>query len=77
MATTSYGSISQRTAAWAADEMLAHAMPIELLGGMGQQKPIPKNTADNAKFRRPIPFPAALAPLTEGVTPPSKAMKIS
>jgi len=75
MATTSYGSISQRTAAWAADEMLAHAMPIVLLGGMGQQKPIPKNTADNAKFRRPIPFPAALAPLTEGVTPPSKAMQ--
>lgn len=74
MATTSYGSISQRTAAWAANEALAHAMPIELLGGMGQQKPIPKNTADNAKFRRAIPFPAALAPLSEGVTPPSRAM---
>lgn len=75
MATTSYGSISQRTAAWAATEMLAHAMPIELLGGMGQQKPIPKNTADNAKFRRPVPFPAAVAPLSEGITPPSRAMQ--
>lgn len=75
MANTTYGSISQRTAAWAATEMLAHAMPIELLGGMGQQKPIPKNTADNAKFRRPVPFPAAVAPLTEGVTPPSRAMQ--
>ena len=75
MATSTYGSISQRTAAWAANEMLAHAMPIELLGGMGQQKPIPKNTADNAKFRRPVPFPAAVAPLSEGITPPARAMQ--
>lgn len=74
MAASTYGSIGQRTAAWAANEMLAHAMPVELLGGMGQQKPIPKNTADNAKFRRPVPFPAALAPLSEGVTPPSRSM---
>lgn len=75
MSTTNYGSISQRTAAWAAKEMIEHAMPIEVLAKFAQSKPIPKNTADNAKFRRPIPFPPALTPLTEGVTPAGRAMQ--
>ena len=44
---TDYGQISQRTAAWAATEMLSHAEPIIVLGKFGQTKPIPKNTADN------------------------------
>lgn len=74
MSTTTYGSISQRTAAWAADEMLAHAMPIEVLARFALSKPIPKNTAEAAKFRRAIPFPPATTPLTEGVTPAGRAM---
>lgn len=69
MATTTYGVVNQRTAAWAATEMLAHAEPIEVLSRFGQNKPIPKNKADNAKFRRPIPFAVATTALTEGVTP--------
>jgi N4-gp56 family major capsid protein len=75
MSTTTYGSISQRTAAWASKEMLAHAMPIEVLARHGASKPVPKNTAEGAKFRRPIPFPAATTPLTEGVTPAGRAMQ--
>lgn len=75
MTTTTYGSISQRTAAWAATEMLDHAMPVEVLARYAQGKDIPKNTADNAKFRRPIPFPPATSPLSEGVTPPGRAMQ--
>lgn len=70
MATTTYGSISQRTAAWASTEALAHAMPVEVLARYGQSKPIPKNTADGAKFRRAVPFAAATTPLAEG-TPPT------
>ena len=31
MANTTYGTISQRTAAWAATEMLSHAEPILVL----------------------------------------------
>jgi len=46
MATTTYGSISQRTAAWAATEMLQHAEPILVLSKFGQSKPLPKNKAD-------------------------------
>lgn len=74
MATTDYGSINQRTAAWAANEMLSHAEPVVVLGKFGQSKPLPKNKADNVKFRRPIPFPVATTPLTEGVTPTARAM---
>lgn len=74
-ATVSYGSISQRTAAWAAKEMIEHALPIEVLAKFAQAKAIPKNTADNAVFRRPIPFAPATTPLTEGVTPPGHAMQ--
>lgn len=74
MATTEYGDISQRTAAWAATEMLAHAEPILVLSKFGQNKPIPKNKADTVKFRRPVPFATATVPLVEGVSPTAQQM---
>ena len=74
MSITTYGSISQRTAAWASKEMLSHAMPIECLSRFALSKPIPKNVAEQAKFRRAIPFPPATTPLTEGVTPAGRAL---
>lgn len=71
MTQTNYGSINQRTAAWASREMLAHAEPVLVLSKFGASKPLPANRAKTAKFRRPIPFPAVPANqlLTEGVTP--------
>lgn len=36
-------------------EILAHAMPVEVLGITGTQKQIPKNTSDNVTFRRWLP----------------------
>lgn len=57
MSTVTYGSISQRTAAWASKDMLEHALPIECLARFAASKPIPKNTAEAAKFRRAVPFP--------------------
>lgn len=75
MATTEYGDISQRTAAWAASEMLSHAEPILVLSKFGQSKPLPKNKADTVKFRRPVPFPVVTTPLTEGVTPTAQQMQ--
>jgi len=74
MADTTYGVIDQRTAAWAATEALAHAEPIAVLSKFGQVKPIPKNTAEGVKFRRPVPFAAAATPLAEGVSPTPQAM---
>lgn len=37
-------------------EILAHAMPVEVLGITGVQKPMPKNSGDNTVFRRFLPF---------------------
>lgn len=74
MSKTTYGDINQRTAAWAATEMLAHAEPILVLSKFGQNRPLPKNTADNVKFRRPVPFTVSTVPLVEGVTPTAQQM---
>ncbi|MGS2743604.1 N4-gp56 family major capsid protein [Halomonas sp. LS-001] len=72
---TTYGDISQRTAAWAATEMLAHAEPILVLSKFGQSKPLPKNKADTVKFRRPVPFVVVDIPLIEGETPAAQQMQ--
>jgi len=71
MAGSLYGDISQRTAAWAATEMLEHARPIIVLSDYGQSKPMPKNKAEQVKFRRPVPYVVSTTQLTEGVTPSS------
>lgn len=72
--TTTYGDISQRTAAWAATEMLRHAEPILVLQKFGTPKEMPRNKANTVKFRRPIPFGPATTPLVEGVTPSAQKM---
>jgi N4-gp56 family major capsid protein len=71
---TSYGDISQRTAAYAAADQLSHAEPILVLNKFGQSKPLPKNKADTVSWIRPIPFPVATTPLTEGETPAARKM---
>jgi N4-gp56 family major capsid protein len=74
MATTTYAGLSQRTVAWACKEMLAHAEPQLVLSKFGQFKPMPKNVAEQVKFRRPVPLALAKTALTEGVPPTAKAM---
>lgn len=74
MSVTKYGDINQRTAAYATAKMLNHAKPVFVLQAFGESKPMPKNKADNMKFRRSIPFPAATIPLVEGVTPTAQKM---
>jgi N4-gp56 family major capsid protein len=69
MATTTYGDIGNRTAGYAAAEMLKHAAPVTVLSMFGVSKPAPKNKTDTVKFRRPVPFAVPTAPLAEGVTP--------
>lgn len=77
MTMTTYGSISQRTAAWAAREMLSHAEPVLVLAKFGASKPIPMNRAKTAKFRRPIPFAVSATNqlLIEGTTPTAVQMQ--
>lgn len=40
-------------------EILAHAMPVEVLGITGTQKQMPRNQGDNVTFRRWLPFGGA------------------
>lgn len=70
-----YGDIGQRTAGYAVVDMLDHAQAIFVLSLFGLTKEMPKNKADNMKFRRPIPFAPALTPLVEGVTPAAQSMQ--
>ena len=74
MASTTYSNLSQRTNAYAAKEMLAHAEPIACLSKFGMTKPMPKNKANTIKFRRPVPLAVATTPLTEGTPPTSQAL---
>jgi N4-gp56 family major capsid protein len=74
MATTTYGSLSQRTAAYAMVEALSHAEPVIVLGKFGMNKPIPKNKALTVKFRRANPYGAVSVPLTEGTAPTARAI---
>jgi N4-gp56 family major capsid protein len=70
--TTTYGDINQRTAGYAAADMLRHAEPFIVLSRMGLTKPMPKNKAEKVIFRRPVPLAAATTPVVEGVTPTSQ-----
>jgi N4-gp56 family major capsid protein len=74
MTQTLYGTINQRTAAYVQREMLKHAEPVIVLQKLALTKPIPMNTADTMKFRRPTPFSANTVPIAEGVTPTAQAM---
>lgn len=71
MSGSNYGDINQRTAVYAEVEMLEHARPIIVLSDYGQSKPLPKNKAEQVKFRRPIPYTVSTTQLVEGVTPTS------
>jgi N4-gp56 family major capsid protein len=64
-----YGDISPRTAAWAAETMLARAEPFLSMARFGQQQPIPTNKTNVVRFRRYNAFTPSTTPLVEGVTP--------
>jgi N4-gp56 family major capsid protein len=63
------GDISQRTALYAATDMLEYAGPHIVLDKFGDSKPMPKNKSLVQKFRRPKVFGASDTPLVEGITP--------
>lgn len=64
-----YGDISPRVGVVAIGQFLAHAQPQLLLERFGQTQAMPKNQGHLMKWRRAIPFDAAMEQLTEGVTP--------
>lgn len=70
-------------------EILAHAIPVEVMGITGSQKKLPKNSSDTIVFRRWLPFGGATTNantinrwvltasghvVSEGVTPPADTL---
>lgn len=74
MATTAYGDISPRTAAFAAKELLKRAIPFMVLEKFGQAKTLPGNSSKVIKFRRYSALPNTPVALSEGVTPGNQVL---
>lgn len=74
MATTVYGDISPRTAAYAEKELLKRALPFLVLEKFGQAKPLPEHNSKIMKFRRYEALSTTPTSLTEGVTPGSTVL---
>lgn len=64
-----YGDISVAEGVKAEITALKHADPILVWNKFGKHAGMGKNESDTLKFRRIIPLPLALTPMTEGVTP--------
>jgi N4-gp56 family major capsid protein len=55
----SYSTVASRNLIRAAQDMLAHAQPITVLGDFGTQRQMPQNATDTLVFRRTLPFGAS------------------
>lgn len=58
-------------------ELIDNARPRLVHDQFGQKKPIPKNNGKTIEFRRVTPFPKAMKPLTEGVSPSGRKMEFT
>jgi N4-gp56 family major capsid protein len=59
MAIQGYSTVASRNLIRAAQDMLAHAQPITVLGDFGTQRQMPQNATDTLVFRRTLPFAAS------------------
>ncbi len=66
--------ISARTTAYADRRLLTRAIPNNILGQWGQDRPVPANKGTVIKFRRYNKLAVATTPLQEGVTPTGKTL---
>ena len=64
MSVQNYSTNPSRNLIRAAQDMLAHAQPITVLGDFGTQREIPQNSTDTIVFRRTLPFGANTAGTT-------------
>lgn len=59
------------------DQLIEMAEPYLVHDRWAQQKPIPRNSGKTIQFRKYDPFPKALTPLTEGVTPDGRKLNVT
>jgi len=59
------------------EELIQNAEPYLVHDRFAQKKPIPKGNGKTIQFRKYDPFPKALTPLTEGVTPNGRKLNVT
>lgn len=59
MSIQGYSTAASRNLIRAAQDMLAHAQPITVLGDFGTQREMPQNSTDTLVFRRTLPYLAS------------------
>lgn len=59
------------------DELIENAEPYLVHDRWAQKKPIPQGNGKTIQFRKYDPFPKALTPLTEGVTPDGRKLNVT
>src|SRR5690625_2193696 len=64
-----YADMGARIGVYAAAQFLVHAQPDLILERFAQAHSIPKNKSQVIKWRRLVPFDAAMDALVEGITP--------
>ena len=67
--TTNSKDLTPEMKVFYSDYLIDNAVPKLVHNQFGQKHPIPKNGGKTIEFRRFSPYPKALVPLTEGVTP--------
>lgn len=68
------GNLSVRTAAFAVATLLSRAEPYQCMAKFGQMQSVPKGRTKVVRWRRYNAISLATTPLTEGVTPATKAL---
>lgn len=77
MPTTTTTQVAPGTQAFYDRNLLTRAVPADVHGRFGQKRPIAKKSGNQIKFRRYSALPAALTPLTEGVTPAGSSLSVT
>jgi len=74
---TTDADLSAEMKTYYSDYLIDNAEPLLVHDQFGQKRPIPANGGKNIEFRKYDQLPKALTPLSEGVTPSGKSLKVS
>jgi N4-gp56 family major capsid protein len=75
--TTGDADLSPEMKTYYDKDLLRNAKPKLVHNRYGQKRPIPKGKGKTIEFRKFDPLPKALTPLTEGVTPNGRKMRVT
>jgi N4-gp56 family major capsid protein len=74
---TTDAELSVEMKTYYSDYLIDNAKPFLVHDQFGQKKPIPKGKGKTIEFRKYTPFPKALKPLIEGVTPDGRSLEVT